>query len=459
VPNPNEPARAAEASPAAWAGRRLHFVGIGGAGMSGIALVARALGAGVTGSDRAESAYVARLREAGIEPTIGHDARNLPDGDDVELVYSTAVGPDNPERALARERGLAELHRADVLAELTALRPTIAITGTHGKTTTAAMAVHALRGAGADPGYLVGGEVRCTGSNAGWGAGEWLVVEADESDRSMLKLHPAVALVTNVELDHHATYASRLDLEEAFGRFLALAPRRIVWDRPQLVELAVDAGDGEVVTFDAPDPQLRPGGVRFGWRGHDVVVDIPGAHNARNAAAALEVCRAAGADLERAVAALAGFHGAGRRFERLGATATGAAVYDDYAHHPTEVAATIAAARTLEPRRLVAVFQPHLYSRTRGLYREFGATLARADVVVVLDVYPARERAEDYPGVSGHLIAAATADAAAGRPVYWLPDFATAEPVLRDLLGEGDLCLVMGAGDVDALGRRLVAGG
>ena len=442
---------------APWVGRRLHFVGIGGAGMSGIALVAAALGADVTGSDRAESAYVARLREAGIDPAIGHDAHNLPDGDDVELVYSTAVGPDNPERARARERGLTERHRADVLAEITALRPTVAITGTHGKTTTAAMTVHALRGAGADPGYLVGGEVRSTGSNAGWGAGEWTVVEADESDRSMLKLQPAVALVTNVELDHHATYASRLDLEEAFAQFLALAPRRIVWDRPDLVELAMDAGDAEVVTFDAPEAELRPDGVRFDWRGHHVALAVPGAHNALNAAAALEACRAAGADLDRAVAALADFRGAGRRFELLGTTASGAAVYDDYAHHPTEVAATIAAARTLEPARVVAVFQPHLYSRTRGLHREFGAALARADVVAVLDVYPARERAEDFPGVTGRLVAAAAADAAGGRPVYWLPDFATAAPVLHGLLRAGDLCLVMGAGDIDTLGRNLVA--
>ena len=184
---------------------------------------------------------------------------------------------------------------------------------------------------------------------------------------------------------------------------------------------------------------------------------MPGAHNALNAAAALEACRAAGADLDRAVAALADFRGAGRRFELLGTTASGAAVYDDYAHHPTEVAATIAAARTLEPARVVAVFQPHLYSRTRGLHREFGAALARADVVAVLDVYPARERAEDFPGITGRLVAAAAADAAGGRPVYWLPDFATAEPVLRGLLRAGDLCLVMGAGDIDALGRNLVA--
>jgi UDP-N-acetylmuramate--alanine ligase len=440
---------------APWAGRRLHFVGIGGAGMSGLALVARALGASVTGSDRTESSYIHRLREAGLEPVIGHAAANLPDGRDVELVYSTAIGPENPERALASERGLTELHRADLLAELTELRPTVAITGTHGKTTTAAMAVHALIGAGADPAYLVGGEVRSTESNAGWGAGEWLIVEADESDRSMLGLHPAVALVTNVELDHHATYASRLDLERAFAEFLALAPRRIVWDRPELLRLA---GDGAEM-FDVREPELRPDGVRFQWRGYQVALAVPGAHNAVNAAAALEVCRATGADVERAIAALADFQGAARRFEPLGTTASGARVYDDYAHHPTEVAATIQAARTLAPRRVVAVFQPHLFSRTRGLAAEFGAALALADVVAVLDVYPARERAEDYPGVSGLLIAQAAADAARGLPVHWLPDFATAEPVLRDLLLEGDLCLVMGAGDVDALGRRLVQSG
>jgi UDP-N-acetylmuramate--alanine ligase len=273
----------------------------------------------------------------------------------------------------------------------------------------------------------------------------------------MLKLHPDVALVTNVELDHHATYASRLDLEEAFAAFLGLAERRIVWDRPELLRLAADAGDAEVVAFDAPAPELAPDGVRFAWRGHDVALRVPGAHNARNAAAALEACRAAGADLDRAVAALGTFVGAGRRFERLGATATGAEVYDDYAHHPTEVAATIEAARTLRRRRLVAVFQPHLYSRTEGLVREFGAALALADVIAVLDVYPARERAEDYPGVTGRLVATAAADAAGGRPVYWLPDFSTAEPVLRGLLRAGDLCLVMGAGDVDALARSLVA--
>lgn len=438
----------------AWAGRRLHFIGIGGAGMSGLALVARALGADVSGSDGVESPMLARLRDAGCRAVVGHDAANVPP--DAEVVYSTAIPQDNPERAIARERGQAELHRADLLAEITALRRCIAVTGTHGKTTTSSMIVHALRGCGMDPGYLVGGDVRSTGSNAGWGAGEWVVVEADESDRSLLKLHPDVAVLTNAELDHHSTYGSRLDVDETFRQFLARAREGIVvWDRPELTAL-VPAGGPEVVAYDVPAPDLDAGGVRFDWRGIEVRLQVPGAHNALNAAAALEACRLAGADPQQAAAALQDFQGAGRRFELLGTTAAGAVVYDDYAHHPTEVAATIAAARTLAPSRVVAVFQPHLYSRTQALARDFGRALAQADLTVVLDVYKARERPEDFPGVDGKLIADAAADAAAGRTVAWLPAFEDAESFLRANLRRGDVCLAMGAGDVDRLGRSLV---
>lgn len=438
-----------------WAGRRLHFIGIGGAGMSGLALVARALGAEVTGSDRAESPTLARLRDAGCTAAVGHDAANVPP--DVEVVYSTAVPEDNPERAIARERGQAELHRADLLAEITALRRCIAVTGTHGKTTTTSMVVHALRGCGMDPGYLVGGDVRSTGSNAGWGAGEWVVVEADESDRSLLKLHPDIAVLTNAELDHHATYASQQDVDDTFRMFLAKATDAVVvWDQPELIALA-NGGPTERVAYDVPDPRLGADGVHFDWRGIPVHLRVPGAHNALNAAAALEACRLAGADPAQAVAALSDFAGAGRRFERLGTTSAGAEVYDDYAHHPTEVAATIAAARTLRPARVIAVFQPHLYSRSRALARAFGRALAAADLVVVLDVYRARERPEDFPGVDGKLIADAAADAAAGRTVAWLPRFDDAERFLDAQLRQGDVCLAMGAGDVDQLGRRLVS--
>src|SRR3954467_13346302 len=230
----------------AWSGRRLHFVGMGGAGMSGLAVVARALGATVTGSDRAPSPY---LPATGLEPVIGHAAGNVPAG--AEVVYSSAIPPDNPER---RD---PELHRADLLGEITRLKPTIAVSGTHGKTTTSSMLVHALRGAGADPSYLVGGEVRSTGANAGWGTGEWLVVEADESDRSLLKLAPTIAVVTNAELDHHTTYSSGRDVDDTFRAFLALAERRVV--PHELLRLA-PAG----TPFDEVTVTLR----------------VPGAHNA-----------------------------------------------------------------------------------------------------------------------------------------------------------------------------------
>ncbi|MEA2360751.1 MAG: UDP-N-acetylmuramate--alanine ligase [Solirubrobacteraceae bacterium] len=435
-----------------WEGRRLHLIGLGGAGMSGYARVATQLGASVSGSDRAGSPALWALGELGVGVHVGHDAANVPDGDGVEVVHSSAIGPDNPERVAARERGLPDRPRAALLAELSALKRTIAVAGAHGKTTTTSMAAHVLLRCGMEPAYLIGGALTTTGLNADWGRGEWLVVEADESDRSMLSLHVDVAVVTNVELDHHATYGSLAEVREVFRTLLAGAPQAVLWDRPDVVALRDGA---PFVAFDVAAPDLGEGGARFAWRGHEVSLAVPGAHNARNAAAALEACVLAGADPARAAAALADFAGAGRRFQPVGTTAAGARVVDDYAHHPTEVAATIDAARTLGPRRVVAVFQPHLYSRTRHLAGEFGAALARADVAAVLDVYPARERAEDFPGVSGLLVAEAAADAAPGRTVLWLPGFDAAERVLRAELRDGDLCLVMGAGDVDALGRRL----
>lgn len=445
-----------------WSGRRLHLVGVGGAGMSGYARAAHALGAEVSGSDAASTPYLERLSADGVlRASIGHEAGNVPSGQDVELFYSSAVEDENPERRAARERGLPELPRAELLARLTSLRRTIAVAGTHGKTTTASMLVYALRGAGLDPGWLVGAPIGDGLANASWSEGEWLVVEADESDRSMLSLSVEIAVLTNVELDHHATFGSLAELNEAFRAFLTLARRGIVaWDRPQLLGLMPAGGAAERMEpalFDVPEPILGVGGSRFQWHGAEVRLAVPGAHNALNAAAALEAARLAGAEAAGTIAGLAGFHGAGRRFQLLGSSARGALVYDDYAHHPTEVAATLDAARTLAHERLVAVFQPHLYSRTALLAADFGRALMRADVVVVLDVYPARERAEDHPGVSGLLIAEAAADAAAGRPVCWLPTFADAEAVLEDLLEQGDVCLVMGAGNVDALGRRLVA--
>jgi UDP-N-acetylmuramate--alanine ligase len=439
-----------------WRARRMHFVGVGGAGMSAYARAAHALGAQVSGSDSAASPYLERLRADGVlEARLGHEAANVPVGEDVELFYSSAIPAENPERAAARARGLAERPRAELLGELSALRRTIAVAGTHGKTTTASMLAHALRAAGMDPGWLIGAPIGGGLANARWSEGEWLVVEADESDRSMLSLDVEIGVLTNVELDHHATFSSLSELRAAFAEFTARARAAlVVWDRPELLELA--SGQAQTVPYEVSSPTLLAEGARFAWRGQEVRLAVPGAHNALNAAAALEAARLAGADLGLAIAGLAEFQGAGRRFQLLGHSAGGAAIYDDYAHHPTEVAATLEAARTLAPERLVAVFQPHLYSRTQLFAREFGAALARADAVAVLEVYPARERSQDHPGVSGLLVAEAAADAGAGRPVYWLPGIEVAVPVLEGLLRAGDVCLVMGAGDVDRLGRGLV---
>jgi UDP-N-acetylmuramate--alanine ligase len=441
-----------------FAGRSLHFIGIGGAGMSGLALVTHELGATVSGSDRADSPFCARLRAAGIEPLMGHDAANVPAG--AEVVVSTAIAEDNPELSAARAAGARVMHRGDLLGELSAMKRTIAVSGTHGKTTTASMAAHALREAGRSPAFLIGGELRAAGTNAGWGSGEWAVIEADESDRSFLKLHRDVAVVTNMELDHHATYRSLSDLGEAFCDFLAPASVRVLG-----ADLELPCTDGAVTfgleegALKAERLELHPGGSRFVVESTPVELRLPGRHNVLNALAALAACRPAGLEPAEAAPALAGFTGAGRRFEDHGLTTSGARVYDDYAHHPTEVRATLEAARTLNPDRLVACFQPHLYSRTRLLAREFGSALAVADLVVVLDVYPAREKAEDHPGVSGLVVAAAAADAAHGRPVWWLPRGEDATRMLAAELGEGDVLVTLGAGDVDRVARALTEEG
>src|SRR3954451_850697 len=267
-----------------WAGRRLHFIGIGGAGMSGLALVARALGATVSGSDRAESSYVARLRAAGIEPAIGHDAANVPDG--AEVVVSTAIGAANPELARARDEGRRELHRGDLLAEIALLKRCFAIAGTHGKTTTASMAAHVLLALGREPAYLIGGELRSSGTNAAWGAGDWIVVEADESDRSFLKLTPDFASIPNIEWDHHATYGSEQEVVSAFAEFTARSGRTAAWVEAPPVgaseTFGIDAGD-----LVAHDVRLEGNGARFVVDGVEIALAVPGRHNVVNALAAL----------------------------------------------------------------------------------------------------------------------------------------------------------------------------
>ena len=414
-----------------WSGRRLHFIGAGGAGMSGLALVCAELGATVTGSDRADSSYMERLRAAGLDPVVGHDAANLPEG--AEVVVSTAIGDDNPELALARECGIEPIHRGALLAELCAEKRLIAVAGTHGKTTTTAMLVWALRALGEDPAFFVGGEVPGLAgdggaANAGWGAGEWVVAEADESDGSFLDLKPEIAVVTNIEMDHHARWGSMAELRAAFGQFVAPAKG--------------------VARFDADTPGPA-----------ELPLAVPGQHNLLNARAALAALGLAGFDLDRAAGTLADFPGVRRRLELKG-SCDGARIYDDYAHHPTEVRAALSALRELGPERLIAVFQPHLYSRTKAFADGFGAALALADEAVVLDVYPAREQpVGELAGVSGLRVAEAAADRMGGRRVWWLPKAEAAQRALAGRLGAGDVLVTIGAGDVFRLGEALVEGG
>jgi UDP-N-acetylmuramate--alanine ligase len=431
-------------------GRQLHFIAVGGAGMSGLAAVCAALGARVSGSDRAESSYLRRLREAGLEVRVGHDPDAVPEG--AEVVVSTAIADDNPELVRARERGQRVVHRGELLAELCAQKRLIAVAGTHGKTTTTGMLVHALGALGADPAFFIGGELPGAGAdggpaNAGWGEGEWVVAEADESDASFLELAPEVGVITNVELDHHSRWGSLAELERAFARFAVPARGLALHAEPTLDSVLADpepAGERRVVRFDAERP------------GPELSLSVPGRHNVLNARAALAALALAGFDLGPAASALAGFPGMLRRQERKG-TAGGAVIYDDYAHHPTEVAATLQALRELEPRRLIAVFQPHLYSRTKALAERFGVALAAADEVAVLDVFPAREEpVGELAGVSGLDVARAAADHAAGRPVWWLPDREIAVRALAPRLGEGDLLVTIGAGDIYELANGLV---
>jgi UDP-N-acetylmuramate--alanine ligase len=420
--------------------------------MSGLALVCARLGAAVSGSDRADSSYMERLREAGIEASVGHDAAHLPES--AEVVVSTAIGEDNPELALARERGAHVIHRGALLAELCAEKRLIAIAGTHGKTTTTAMTVWALRAIGADPAFFVGGEVPGLGeggaaANAGWGEGEWVVAEADESDASFLELRPEIAVITNVEMDHHSRWGSLAELQAAFARFTAPAGRLVASAEEDVSTMVRLAEDPIVIDDDSPGPaELR--------------LSVPGRHNRRNARAALGAIEAAGLDVDAGATALAGFPGVRRRLELKGSRGA-VRIYDDYAHHPTEVRAALAALREVGPARLIAVFQPHLYSRTKALAEEFGAALALADEVVVLDVYPAREQpVGELAGVSGLRVAEAAAERTGGRPVWWLPAAGVAQHAVAELLdrdrasGRPDVLVTLGAGDVYKLGEALV---
>lgn len=394
-------------------GRRIWLAGIGGAGLSGYAILANAWGADVAGWDRKETPYLAYVRAAGIPVTVSPEPSEPPAG--AEVVVSTAFA--------GRIQGRS---RADFLAELVGLRRSIVVAGAHGKTTTAAMIAYCLDALGDDPSFLIGGEVPQLGANARAGSG-WLVVEGDESDGTVFSLPAEIAVVTNVELDHHTSFASTAELEQRFERWAADLPEgRVVWGR-----------------------ELPPA---------EIELAVPGEHNQLNATCALAALELAGFDRDAAASALAGFRGVGRRLEEHG-EAGGVRLADDYAHHPAELRATIAAARTLSEGRLVVLFQPHLYSRTLHLGRELGEALTGADAAVVTEVYAAREAALE--GVSGKLVVDAAAEARPGMAVGWAPALADAVGVAASLVRPGDLLLTVGAGDVDSalplLRRRLEA--
>jgi UDP-N-acetylmuramate--alanine ligase len=452
---------------------RVHFVGIGGAGMSGIARIMLARGTEVAGSDSAASAALDELAALGARVYTGHAAGQLSDAD--TLVVSSAIRDSNPELAEARRRGLRVLHRAAALASLMSGRRVTAITGTHGKTTTTSMLATVLLETGAAPAYAIGGVLAATGTGAADGSGQDFVAEADESDGSFLMYAPDVAVVTNVEADHLDNYGTERAYRASFGQFAErIKPGGVLVtsaDDPGTRELAaaVRARGLRVVTFgESPDADYQVSSVAASGMqtsltirragappaGIDVALHlaVPGHHNALNAAAAFAAAVELGIAPAPAALALGSFRGAARRLEPKG-EADGVRVLDSYAHHPTELAADLRAAREIIAGRgrVIAVFQPHLYSRTRIFAAEFGAALGLADEAVVLDVYAAREDPE--PGVTGRLVA----DAVPGGAAYYVPEFGDVPKIVAALAGPGDLVLTMGAGDITRMGPLLLA--
>ncbi|HYK33360.1 MAG TPA: UDP-N-acetylmuramate--L-alanine ligase [Streptosporangiaceae bacterium] len=448
---------------------RVHFVAIGGAGMSGIARIMLARGVPVSGCDSAASPQLDELAELGAQVAIGHSAAHLADVD--TLVISSAIRVDNAELVAARQRGMRVLHRAAALASVMTSRRGIAVAGTHGKTTTTSMITTVLRRCGADPSYVIGGTLAETGVGAAEGTGIDFVAEADESDGSFLMLAPDAAVVTCVEADHLDNYASLAEIENAFASFAAkiTAGGLLVTDADdagarRLAATAQASGRplrlvsyGESDDADYRLMSVRPIGMATEFelaRGDEVVnlgIAVPGRHNAKNAAAAFALSVELGFDRDEVRAGLASYRGAMRRMEPKGEVA-GVRVLDSYAHHPTEIAVDLTAARDIAVGgRVIAIFQPHLFSRTRIFADQFGSALGLADEVFVLDVYAAREDPE--PGVTGALVA----DAVPGGRATFCLDADAVPAAVADMAKPGDVVLTMGAGDVTKLGPRIVA--
>lgn len=445
----------------------LHFIAIGGAGMSAIALLYAELGVRVSGSDRSDSATLATLRAAGITTSVGHAAEQV--GDATTVVVSSAIPETNPELAAARQRGLRIWHRSTALAALGLDRELISITGTHGKTTTSAMTAQVLAAAG-DPGYVVGAVLGNTGRASWLGTDEPFVIEADESDGSFRQYPSRVVVITNIDADHLDNWGTPEAYYQGYGQVVrADTVREVVLcsDDPGTRRLAAELrSEGRpIVTYgwaDDADVQLTNPGLtgmgatahlRVGSEVHDLRLAVPGRHNLVNAAAAFVVGLRHEVPAAAALAALAEFRGTQRRFEFVGEVA-GVRVFDDHAHHPTEVAAALAAARTVAgDGRVIACFQPHLFSRTQTYYREFAAALQQADEIVLFDIYPARE--EPIPGVTGELIATEAAREAPDR-VHYVETLAAGPACVADFARAGDLVVTIGAGDVTTVGPAVV---
>ncbi len=451
---------------------RVHFVGIGGSGMSGIAEVMLSLGYAVQGSDLKSNKQTRRLEDQGATVFAGHAAENLRDADAV--VVSSAVDDTNPEVVAAKERLMPIVSRAEMLAELMRFRYSIAVAGTHGKTTTTSLVASVLAEGGLDPTFVIGGRLKSADANARLGQGDYLVAEADESDASFVHLKPMLAVVTNVDADHMATYDGDIEkLRNSFIEFLHNLPfyglAVVCSDDAGVNQILPDIGRSVTTYGTGENADVRAVNIRYHAaktsfdvvrRGADeslsVTLHLPGLHNVRNALAAIAVADELQVGSDAVVSALDGFEGIDRRFQHIGdiRIASGTVtLIDDYGHHPTEVAATLAAAKSGWPeRRVVLVFQPHRYTRTRDLMDDFATVLSDADVLVLLDVYAAGEEA--IAGADGRAMARAIRSRGAVEPVF-VESLDGVEQVLSDLLQDGDLLLTMGAGDIGAYASAL----
>ncbi len=446
----------------------VHFIGVGGVGMSSIALVAHARGMQVSGSDLRGSSYVEKLRAKGIAAYVGHAAENVPADCDA-VVVSTAIPEKNPELAEARRRGLPVLHRAQMLAALGEGKKTLACAGTHGKTTTSSMLATMVDRMGLEPSFLIGGTVDGYNTNGRWGAGEYYVVEADESDGSFVELAPHVALVTNIEPDHMDHFADLDEIFEIFARFMALVPEDgavvACAEDAEVLRLAAASGKrvvtyGEAALCPNADVQFVDGeGAAFtvvfpgGFSAQMALANNPGRHNKLNACGILAVAWALGLPADEAAAALNTFSGVRRRFDFV-AEVGGVRIIDDYGHHPTELAATIQAARSLgQFKKIHVLFQPHRYTRTEALAREFGACFDAADHVTMMDVYSAGEA--PIPGINGKTLVNEILAHNPRAQVSWMPHTPEVIPYLCSKLEPGTLLMTMGAGDITAIGPQL----